>query len=388
MTESERFVAALERNDLDAIRALPKGDLHNHSWLGGRRSYIEARTGLKLSPPPQRLDGLSDLGGYTIGVLLAALKALPDGRVRALEAAFAQAAQDGVSVLAMSFGALMRDAVFGGSVQYAVATLKELHGAFAPQVELRPVLGLNTGCDVEDLIRLLEDHAQSGFYRAIDLYGRECECAVHGLVRVCRRARDYGLRVVAHVGEFGDADSVMQAVVELELDEVQHGIGAAQSPQVMRFLADHDIRLNVCPTSNVRMGRVESYAAHPIRTLYDHGVRVTVGTDDVAVFDQGVSQEFLNLYRTGEWQAKELDAIRRNSLVPGQHRQQVRRGPGPGSAGLCPAREPVDDRDRWETPRRADRQPASAGSRALGGETHVGPGVTQERMMHRASRLS
>jgi adenosine deaminase len=315
MTDSERFAEALARNDLDAIRALPKGDLHNHSWLGGRRSYIEARTGLQLSPPPQRFGGMSDLGGYTIGVLLAALKALPDGRVRALEAAYVQAAQDGVSVLAMSFGALMRDAVFGGSVQRAVATLRELHQAHAPHVELRPVLGLNTVCPVEDLIRLLEDHVQSRFYRAIDLYGRECECAVPGLERVCRRARDYGLRVTAHVGEFGEADAVLRAVIDLELDEVQHGIGAAQSPQVMRFLADHEVRLNVCPTSNLRMGRAESYAAHPIRTLYDHGVRVTVNSDDVAVFDQGVSQEFLNLYRTGNWQAEELDEIRRNSLA-------------------------------------------------------------------------
>ena len=40
MTHSERFVAALEAGDLDAVRAVPKGDLHNHSWLGGRRSYI------------------------------------------------------------------------------------------------------------------------------------------------------------------------------------------------------------------------------------------------------------------------------------------------------------------------------------------------------------
>ena len=75
------------------------------------------------------------------------------------------------------------------------------------------------------------------------------------------------------------------------------------------------IPLNVCPTSNVRLGRAQGYGTHPIRRLYDHGVRVTVNTDDVIFFDQGVSDEFLNLYRSGAWRAEELDEIRRNSLA-------------------------------------------------------------------------
>ena len=68
----------------------------------------------------------------------------------------------------------------------------------------------------------------------------------------------------------------------------------------------------------MRLGRAESYARHPIRTLYDHGVRVTVNTDDLIAFDQGVSDEFLNLYRAGTFTAEELDEIRRNSLDQGR----------------------------------------------------------------------
>jgi adenosine deaminase len=82
----------------------------------------------------------------------------------------------------------------------------------------------------------------------------------------------------------------------------------------MRFPTDHGIPLNVCPTSNVRLGRAEGYARHPIRTLVDYGVRVTVNTDDVIFFGQGVSDEFLNLYRGGAFTARELDEIRQNSL--------------------------------------------------------------------------
>jgi adenosine deaminase len=96
--------------------------------------------------------------------------------------------------------------------------------------------------------------------------------------------------------------------------DVQHGIAAAESGAVMRFLADHRIRLNICPTSNVMLGRVETLAAHPIRRLYDAGVRVTVNTDDILMFGQSVSDEFLNLYRAGLFNAAELDQIRQNGL--------------------------------------------------------------------------
>ena len=55
-------------------------------------------------------------------------------------------------------------------------------------------------------------------------------------------------------------------------------------------------------------------AAHPIRKLYDAGVKVTVNTDDVLVFGQSVSEEFLSLYRAGVFTAAELDIIRLNGL--------------------------------------------------------------------------
>ena len=69
------------------------------------------------------------------------------------------------------------------------------------------------------------------------------------------------------------------AVEVLELDEVQHGIAAAGSSRVMTELARRGVRLNICPTSNLKLGRVASLRDHPIRRLHDAGVRVTVNTD-------------------------------------------------------------------------------------------------------------
>lgn len=118
----------------------------------------------------------------------------------------------------------------------------------------------------------------------------------------------------AHVGEFGTAEVIKEAVEELELDQVQHGIAAVNSKSVMRWLCDNKIQLNVCPTSNIMLSRVEDYNVHPIRKLYDNGIKVTINTDDMIIFDQSVSQEFFNLYNAGLFNANELNEIRENGL--------------------------------------------------------------------------
>ena len=95
---------------------------------------------------------------------------------------------------------------------------------------------------------------------------------------------------------------------------MQHGIGAAQSAEVMIWLADNGIRLNVCPASNIILKRARSYKTHPIRILFDHGVKVTVNTDDVLLFDKGNSEQYLQLCKTGLFSPEELDEIRMNGF--------------------------------------------------------------------------
>ena len=117
-----------------------------------------------------------------------------------------------------------------------------------------------------------------------------------------------------HVGESGSAEDVEAAIETLGLDEVHHGIHAATSPRVMKLLADRQITLNVCPTSNIMLGYANSYAEHPIKTLVENGVPVTINTDDLLVFDSSVDQEYLRLYEAGTLTAEQLDQIRCRGL--------------------------------------------------------------------------
>ena len=82
----------------------------------------------------------------------------------------------------------------------------------------------------------------------------------------------------------------------------------------MRFLADNHIQLNVCPSSNVMLGYVKDYREHPIRILADNGVRVTINTDDLLIFDSSIENEYLQLYCAGTLSVGQLDEIRRVGL--------------------------------------------------------------------------
>lgn len=134
-----------------------------------------------------------------------------------------------------------------------------------------------------------------------------------------RKSKEKGWLLKVHVGEWGSADDVKEAVEELELSEVQHGIAAADSPAVMNWLRDNKIQLNITPTSNVMLSRVESMDKHPIRTLYDYGIKVTINSDDIIIFDSEVSEEYIRLYDAKVFSAKELNAIRLYGLESRGH---------------------------------------------------------------------
>ena len=85
-------------------------------------------------------------------------------------------------------------------------------------------------------------------------------------------------------------------------------------PNSLRFLTDNHIRLNITPTSNILLGRVEKLKEHPISLLYRNGVDVTINSDDVLMFDSDVSKEYLRLHESGCLSAEELDDIRENGL--------------------------------------------------------------------------
>jgi len=305
----EKFIRALESSDLDEMRKIPKGDLHNHSTRGGNKRYIEEWAGVNIPKCP-KLKDLNEMNvwiaQYIKPLLIGTL-----GFEKRIEAAFVQAKMDGVKVLHMSFG--FGELVwYDNSVDDLVQSLKRIHQSFAPEILFVPEIALVSYTPIDEINEKLNQFLAQNYFKSIDMFGDEF--AVPTFKKVFRKAKDKGLILKAHVGEFGTAELIREAVEELELDQVQHGISAVHSPSVMRWLCDNKIQLNVCPTSNIMLSRVEAYNVHPIRKLYDNGIKVTINTDDMIIFDQSVSQEFFNLYNAGLFNANELNEIRENAL--------------------------------------------------------------------------
>ncbi len=306
------FQTALQTGNLSAIRRVPKSDLHNHFFLGGNRALVSERAGKDIAPLGHKLGSMAEMHEW-VQTRLGTLFAGAQGRLKAFEATLVQAKLDGVTRLETG-ETPWAITLHNGSATALTDALRGVHAHVTPDVEWIPQLDLAREVPVDIQARRLEPFLELGFWRSLDMSGDELAQPTAAFKPLYRKAKNTGLVLKAHVGEWGDADSVQRAVEELELDEVQHGIAAAQSTSVMKFLADNCVRLNICPTSNVLLGRVESLARHPIRKLYDAGVKVTISTDDVLVFGQSVSAEFLNLYQAGLFNAAELDVIRQNGL--------------------------------------------------------------------------
>lgn len=306
------FQTALLSGDESRVARIPKSDLHCHALLGGRRSHMEAFHNRPVQPFTYAGNGIHDLNKWIREIYMPVFHQPGAFRV-ALTGAFRQAVGDGVSVLEMSIDAGF-GFLFGIPPKEVAETLRSVHQEVAPEIDFRPELGFARPVPAGRMLEWLEAYLGLNYFKAIDLYDDESGQPLENLKELYRVARQAGLKCKAHAGEFGTAESVRETVESLDLDAVQHGIAAASSPEVMRWLADRKIPLNICPTSNVVLGRVPSMRQHPIRILYDHGVKVTVNSDDVILFDQSVSGEYLNLLEAGLFSPDELDEIRRNGL--------------------------------------------------------------------------
>lgn len=329
------FVKALSDGDIDEAARAPKTDLHSHSILAARFEDLVKWSRADLSPPPQQMAGLPGMIDYVNSHLDPVINTRAGIEFTA-RSGVENALMDGAVVLEMSF-----DAAFARHYERVpddfLAFVSELRGA-TTDLEFRPEVGVKWK-DVRNprLMNIFEACIESGVFNAIDLYGDESAFNPEAFTSTSRKAHSVGMRVKAHVGEFGPAENVRLAVEILELDSVQHGIRAAESEEVMNWLARNEIPLHVCPESNVRLGAVESLDAHPIRALYDRGVPVTINSDDLTLFDRSVTEQYMDLFRTGSFSADELDDIRKTALI--QHARRVPRNtatpPRGGDVGPC-----------------------------------------------------
>ena len=111
-------------------------------------------------------------------------------------------------------------------------------------------------------------------------------------------AREAGLHITTHAGEWGGAQSVRDSIEALSPSRIGHGVQAIDDPELCELLAERGIVLEVCPGSNVFLGVYPTLKAHPIERLRERGVKVTVSTDDPPFFRTTMTREYEGLAKT------------------------------------------------------------------------------------------
>jgi aminodeoxyfutalosine deaminase len=150
-------------------------------------------------------------------------------------------------------------------------------------------LGLVSG---ERTIDWVEAHAPEGT-AAFGLGGPEVGVPRPQFAEVFARSRAMGLHSVPHAGETTGPETVWDALRLLGAERIGHGITSVQDSGLLGHLAAEQITLEVCPVSNVRTRAVADLAAHPLPTLLDAGVMVTLGSDDPGMFATTLNEQYV-----------------------------------------------------------------------------------------------
>ena len=144
---------------------------------------------------------------------------------------------------------------------------------------------------------------------------------------VYREARERGFHGTAHAGEAAGPESIREAVTELEVERMGHGVRAFEDPEVVALLRARGIPLEMCVISNVRTGVIRSVAEHPVRRYFDDGLTVTVNSDDPVMFNTTLTGEYLALagdlcFSREEIEEVALNAVRA-SFLPDEERLRM-----------------------------------------------------------------
>src|SRR5271165_5504525 len=161
----------------------------------------------------------------------------------------------------------------------------------------------------------------------VGLGGDERRAGPEQFRAVYDHAAKHGLRRTVHAGETVGPESIWGALRELKADRIGHGLRAIEDPDLLRHLAEKQIPVEICITSNVLTGCCAAVEEHPIRRLFDAGVMVTLNTDDPDMFHTTLTNEYRIAQQVFGFTKAELRELAKNSFrvsfLPETKKQEI-----------------------------------------------------------------
>lgn len=310
---SSLFEDVLLRNDLDTLRKIPKSDLHNHQSRAANKHDLERWLNIKI-PSFSKVNSVYEMDNW----YRQNIKGLTATRERfelKIQSAFYEAKRENIKVLCLSIGPGDKQ-YFDNDIQEFIITIEKYRKEIAPDITFIPEISLcrtdNNDFNQYQVASVL-DLLKLNYFTSIDLVGDE-NISPAPFSELWRTCKALGMITKIHVGESASYENIYEAIKELDVHDIQHGISASESPELMNMLREKNITLHICPTSNVMLNNTSDYTFPQLRVLIDNDIKVTLNTDDLLIFDSTISEEYLKLYQSGNFSAQELDNIRLHGL--------------------------------------------------------------------------
>ena len=309
--DSIDFIDGLISYDLQKVKSVPKADLHNHAVFGGDRNIFYSLTGTYVEPLERQLDTFDNFSAWCDRQVSDKFRS-KEGFLKRLEAALITCRENNVVKVYFNIGVCAMK--FFSSCSEMIESIELLRRKHFHNREFCPELCLDRGkVHNEQYKRYFYELVESGYFYSLDVVGDE-SFPLEELIQFFRVAERKGLLLKAHFSEYCDSNISLKAVKLLHLSQIQHGNTLINNRVAMEWIRDNNIQLNLCPSSNFYLARVDSISNHPIKNFYRFGIKVTINSDDTLIFGRTVSEEYMELYKNHVLNAEELNQIRITGL--------------------------------------------------------------------------
>lgn len=328
---------------LNPYLSLPKVDLHRHlegSLRLATMAEVARAHGLTVADSIVDLSSLvqvQDQEPYTFANFLEKFKTLrllyrsPEVIHRITREAIEDAARDNVRYLELRFTpvALSRAERFplGDVMDWVCESAQQAAREFGIGVRLIASVNRHESTELAEQVAWLAAGRIGQGLVGMDLAGNEAEFPTEPFLPILHEARQAGLKLSVHAGEWAGAQNVRQAIEDLEADRIGHGVRVMEDPAVVALARERGTTFEVCVTSNYQSGVVPALEQHPLPRMLQAGLNVTINTDDPSISRITLSHEYRlaaeELGLSFEVLRERVLAAARSAFLPQEERERL-----------------------------------------------------------------
>ena len=293
---------------LNTYRAFPKVELHRHLEGSLRLDTmldVARQHGITIPADVLRLSNLvqvQDEDKYTFQNFLAKFNTLrlfyrsPDVIHRITYEAIEDASKDNVKYMELRFTpvALSRAERFPlqDVITWVMTSAKEASEKCGVIVRLIASVNRHESTDLAEQVAWISGEYIKDGIVGLDLAGNEAEFPTQPFYGIFKEAKQAGLHVTIHAGEWGPASNVKEAIEELGAERIGHGVRVLEDHAITALAHERGTAFEVCMTSNYQSGVVKSLDTHPLMNMLNAGINLTINTDDPSISRITLSHEY------------------------------------------------------------------------------------------------